>query len=564
MSELNHILEEREMGTAAHTILHGTSVFGLFVRRCRIEYLQSSYQQTTELFEIFKAYVMESADDRQLNHMLQEKLDTLDHQDNNNNNNNKDKFEEYNHVKDHHRLGGWISNHQMDNFLTEQAERIETTGTSDISPSILDRYLDFLQKHAPDLGKLYQVRFLNYIRTAEYEGAVINLHKFFDCCLSYQEIRMYHYALLNLGILEAKFNHTRQSLSALEECLTVARENQDEECLNEVQKWIYFVKTTLGDQQESFNNLSISNDTGNKENSIYLQCIYKLCQVRDLLKRGDSPSILFEILYQCIIEASFNGIDNLILPHYMMKAIVWKQYGSIVISKAYMDIALNEESTVDDKEKIYLLAANMSYYRGDYLSAKEYLDNFATQYPERIILSLDWKKTYSKVLHRLPAVGTIQYTLDNQVNNLDLSKPEKKLAYFEALHDRAEKLLNVDNDPESALISLESLYEDLRKTNFYSLISKNYILRSLIYMDHGDIETAIKFLQQSLTVCKKSHNAEGYYRTAIKLARCYMKLPDGTEKAKYILENTMPKVMVLGYKELESELVNTFNEIMER
>ncbi|CAO3622094.1 unnamed protein product [Cunninghamella blakesleeana] len=561
IADLTHILEEREMGASSHTILHGTSVFGLFVRRCRIEYLRSTYKQTTELFDIYRAYVTECADDRQLNHILQENRDHYQKHHQHGNYDSKKKGHSL-FLEDHLQLGGWISDHQIDNFLSQQAELIEKTGTSDIPPSILDRYLNFLQKHAPDLGKIHQVRFLNYIRTAEYEGAVSNLHRFFDCCLLYQEVQMYHYALLNLGILEAKFNHTSQSLSALEECLIVAREYQDEECLNEVQSWIHYVRTTLGNNQEPSSSLNIINDTKNKENSVYLQSIYKLCQVRDLLKCGDSPSELFETLFQCIIEASFNGIEYITLPYNMVKSVVWKKYGNIALSKTYMDIALNENGTVDDKEKIYILAANMSYHMGDYLSAKDYLESFATKYPERLLLSLDWKQTYSKVLHHLPALGNIQYTLDNQINNMNFLKTKDPLKYFEALHNRAEKLYN-QKDFGSALVLLESNYEKLRNTNFHTLIVKNYILRSQIYMYKDDIETAVILLQYSLSICKKSHDAVDYYRASIKLANCYMKLPNEIEKASYILENIMPKVMVLGCKELETELVNTYNELQE-
>lgn len=79
-------------------------------------------------------------------------------------------------------------------LITEDA--FLETGTSDISPQALDKYLNFLQTYAPDLGKIHQVRFVNYIRTSEYEGAVANLHRFFDYCLLYRETQVYPYPLL--------------------------------------------------------------------------------------------------------------------------------------------------------------------------------------------------------------------------------------------------------------------------------------------------------------------------------------------------------------------------------
>ncbi|SAL96485.1 hypothetical protein [Absidia glauca] len=236
-------------------VLDGASIFGLYVRRCRIEYFQSSVQQITEIFEIYRAYVTQAMDDRQLEKMV------MDGKNNGHCFSNRTCIMNSKRVKwmgggdgdslirsrsfnikdpvdldPSYQLGGWVSDNQMDHFLTRQAEMIEKTGTSDIPPALLHQYLDYLQKNAPDIGKIYQVRFLNYIRTGEYEGAVSNLHRFFDYCFLYKGTPMYQYALLNLGVLEAKFGHSRASLYALEDAVNVAREYHDDDCLNEIQR----------------------------------------------------------------------------------------------------------------------------------------------------------------------------------------------------------------------------------------------------------------------------------------------------------------------------------------
>ena len=56
-------------------------------------------------------------------------------------------------------------------------------------------------------------RFLSCIRIGEYEGALENLHRFFDYCLLNREIPLYQYALLNLAILEHTFGHKQKALA---------------------------------------------------------------------------------------------------------------------------------------------------------------------------------------------------------------------------------------------------------------------------------------------------------------------------------------------------------------
>jgi hypothetical protein len=47
----------------------------------------------------------------------------------------------------------------------------------------------------------------------EYEGAIENLHRFFDYSLLNRETPLYQYALLNLAILEHNFGHKQKALA---------------------------------------------------------------------------------------------------------------------------------------------------------------------------------------------------------------------------------------------------------------------------------------------------------------------------------------------------------------
>ncbi|KAI8085067.1 anaphase-promoting complex subunit 5-domain-containing protein [Halteromyces radiatus] len=587
MNRLESVLVEKVDETGEDvTVLDAGSVFGMFVRRCRIEYFQASIDQVTEIFEIYRGYVTQTADDRQLDRMLMNEKYGRDVSDSNKKRKWMDtstptgsledigsssistrsshKAKDPLHLNDSYKLGGWLSDTQMDNFLNHQAELIEKTGTSDIPPASLHRYLDYLQKHAPDLAKIHQVRFLNYIRTADYEGAVSCLHMYFDYCFLPRETPMYHYALLNLGVLEAKFGHTRQSLYALEEAVKVAREHQDEECLNEIQSWIYFVKGSLDDQHLLVDTLEIAdNDTpNNMDNSIYFKSIYKLSQVQDMVQHGDLPYKVFETLFQCNIQPSIHGIGYLSLPYNMIKYMTWKHYGNSVLADTFIKMALKEhEGTAEDKRKLCILTANMSFSVGDHEKAIDILLKFAEEYPDQTAMSLEWKQAYNRIHDYMNQNNALEDSVEGQINQLNLLQPGKRQTYLEALHEQAETCV-AQEDYETALHILEETHRAFKETDHASLSAKNLILRAQIYIDNEQVETAINLLQESLTICKKAHDAFNYYCTTIKLANGYLLLSNDTEKALYLLECCIPNVMILGSPPLIDEMNSVYNKAL--
>ncbi|KAI8336672.1 anaphase-promoting complex subunit 5-domain-containing protein [Chlamydoabsidia padenii] len=587
MFSLIDIMEEKADETGADiAVLDGASVFGLYVRRCRIEYFQSSVQQITEIFEIYRAYVTQAMDDRQLetmiidgksnNHCFSNRtaiinnkrtkwMDTSDDSSGSLTRSRSFNIRDPVNLNPSYQLGGWVSDHQMDLFLTRQAEMIEKTGTSDIPPAMLHRYLDYLQKNAPDIGKIHQVRFLNYIRTAEYEGAVSNLHRFFDYCFLSKGTPLYQYALLNLGVLEAKFGHSRDALYAFEDAMNVAREYHDDDCLNEIQSWISFVKGTLNGQYKTNDAVEIVNSTKPEklDNSIYLASIFQLSQAQDMLQRGDSPFTVFRTLFQSNIQASMRGVGYINLPYNMIKFKTWKHYGNSVLSETYMKMALQEnEGTMDDMEKLYLMASDMHYTNGNHLLAMEYLERFAALHPEQTIMSLPWKQAFLKVQAQLNPKDALQNTLDGQVNQLDLLQPEKRQRYFEALHRQAEECV-AREDYELALHILRESHEALKEANDGSLLAKNLTLRAHLYMNNEKVETAIDLLEESLAMCKQAHDAFNYYRTTIELANAYLKLSNDTDKALYLIECSTPNILLIDSQELTREMNDVYAKAME-
>ncbi|SAL96484.1 hypothetical protein [Absidia glauca] len=298
------------------------------------------------------------------------------------------------------------------------------------------------------------------------------------------------------------------------------------------------------------------------DNSIYLKSIFQLSQAQSMLQRGDSPSNVFKTLYQSNIQASMRGVGYISLPYNMIKFKTWKHYGSAfffdvgnsVLSETYMKMALQEnEGTMDDKEKLYLMASDMHYTNGNHSLAMEYLQGFAALYPDQTTMSLPWKQAFLKVQAQLDPANALQNTLDGQLNQLDLLQPENRQRYFEALHRQAEDCV-AREDYETALHILKESHEALKEAGDGSLLAKNLTLRAHLYMNNEKVETAIEILEESLAMCKQAHDAFNYYRTTIELANGYLKLSNDTEKALYLIECSTPNILLLDSQELIREM----------
>jgi hypothetical protein len=128
-----------------------SSVMGLFVRKCRIEYATLPFDQLQDIFQAYQEYLGGFAGDAEFANQ-----DATTH---------------------------WISDYNVTEFLQYQAETIERTGTTNISPSVLHTYLDTFEKQVPSISIIRQVRYLNYTRTKEYIQSLSHLHLSIDMSL---------------------------------------------------------------------------------------------------------------------------------------------------------------------------------------------------------------------------------------------------------------------------------------------------------------------------------------------------------------------------------------------
>lgn len=85
------------------------------------------------------------------------------------------------------------------------------------------------------------VRFFDAWRAGDYSSSFEYLHRYFDYTMQSRDRVNYQYALLHMAVLHADFGCFDEAISAINETIATARENQDMTCLNYSLSWLYYL-----------------------------------------------------------------------------------------------------------------------------------------------------------------------------------------------------------------------------------------------------------------------------------------------------------------------------------
>ncbi|CAO3634349.1 unnamed protein product [Mucor fragilis] len=498
--------------------LDKSSVMGLFVRKCRVEYATLPFDQLQHIFQAYQEFVGGVAGDAEFANQ-----DITTH---------------------------WISDYNVAAFLRYQAETIERTGTTNISPSVLHTYLDKFEKQVSPINIIRQVRYLNYTRTKEYIQSLSHLHLSIDMSLG-KGVNV-QYALLHLGIMEYKFGHSFNALSALNDALSAARSNKDELCLQEVQFWIEVCR-----KNHPFNEFSSYTDD-------YLNNLKTLTRARNLLRNGEPCRYVFELLYKSLIHIIMNDIQYMDRAQFLTSSLTWHRYGNSVLAKSYLDLAnASNDKSIDDIEKTIITEANLLQASGNSDQAINALDLFTKRYQNESDFLMGWRQTKARITRQMERKRKFNL-IEHQNDLLQITIPPDSEEYFIACHDHAYQLM-LKKEFERALLILDEVHDYIRKTDRTSQLGDNLILQATIHLKLSTPSTAIPLLTQAIKVAKNSFDAKNYYSATIKLAEAYLRLNQSAvvEKSIFMLESIFPKVLIMKSKHLESDLYLTYAKALD-
>ncbi|PSK34827.1 hypothetical protein B9Z65_1410 [Elsinoe australis] len=246
--QLDHLFEKSRTPNPESTSkclpISSSSPFGQYLRRCQLEFVRLQFSDAQQLWEDFlifresswSAWAVRNPDEAESRDSGGISMDDhvspilLDRQ--------------QKRRADGHQV--LPSQDLLDRTIQFQLEQIQGTGCR-LTSEMQDRLADMIQHASSRPADVHFINFFNSWRSGAYSEAIDNLHRYFDYAMesygSHQTIKTYHqYALLHLAVLHADFGSYEEAISAMDECIATARENQDSRCLNFGLSWLLHLR----------------------------------------------------------------------------------------------------------------------------------------------------------------------------------------------------------------------------------------------------------------------------------------------------------------------------------
>ncbi|EGG21392.1 anaphase promoting complex subunit 5 [Cavenderia fasciculata] len=132
----------------------------------------------------------------------------------------------------------FLSPFDEERFICEEIIRVNHLIGKE-NPIIIKQRIEELRRLLPDANKSIYLGFLNCLYHMEFDGALEELHRYFDYCNSGSRgvgggdnlNTLLPYAVLNLSKLHFQFGHYEEAYMSLQETIRIAQERSDHSCL---------------------------------------------------------------------------------------------------------------------------------------------------------------------------------------------------------------------------------------------------------------------------------------------------------------------------------------------
>ncbi|GAB6021976.1 hypothetical protein CHUAL_006136 [Chamberlinius hualienensis] len=331
-SSLETLLVDPSSGPS---IVHRSSIIGLFLRRMMLAFDKLLFAQTIKLYHSYQKYCSSLT----VNSSVHDASSKLDHL-----------FED----------SVPTSRRQAELFVARQVALLQINPKAAIPTVELQHRLRRLIAANPTLSEAHFLNLMNCIRAKEYSGAIHALHRAFDgapydnaepkCDEFSQNFR---YASLNLGTLLSRFGFGQESLLALNEAMTMAREAGDHSCLQHALSWLYRLET---ERKELLLERSIA-----KAGELSLPYLTSLgiLMYSQLKAKTVLPAQVFEFLRKCDILNCQHSILDLTTQSFAQRAGLWNMYGKRKLVALSTQLLLHLNATDPSCSGTYLCGESL-------------------------------------------------------------------------------------------------------------------------------------------------------------------------------------------------------------
>ncbi|KAG8167444.1 hypothetical protein KVR01_003133 [Diaporthe batatas] len=392
-----------------------------------------------------------------------------------------------------------VSAHCLDRLIEFQVAQMQKYGLR--VPRKIQRQFSGLldsSRTNPKLG--HYLRFLEAWKSGDYPTSFDYLHRYFDYTMQNSDREHYHYALLNLAVLQADFGCYKDAVSTMLETIATAREKRDQNCLNFSLNFFYNFGLAHPGLVEDLESTSMS-ATG-RETLAFLRVKAKetgmwstwssalLSEAKQGLLSGDSIATALENIARSSHLLVERNLVNMMGTHVSLNIALWDRVGVAFLSKMMCETFLRCHAPnvmLDDTLKITCRLASLLATKGKYNEGMQLLENIDEDSLRTWRAKKYWQNLRALVrlrrdLHRNDLDG-VEYLLSQIMQ----SKPddlESDLTFVvDSLHY---ELLVRRGDLQSAFAKVEQLISDSHSQDKdVSIRTRLLLMKALLFQKAG-------------------------------------------------------------------------------
>lgn len=464
-----------------------------------------------------------------------------------------------------------VPKHDMQALLDKQVNLLETYGTE--TPEFLRKIMSMMASpnsntcmiqnaNFNNLPSYYYLRYLENLHENDYHGAFQCLHQYFDYMVSKSSKYFYHFALISRASLHQYFGEDEKALDAIEEAISVARENKDNSTLTYILSWLFnFIrnKPDLWKSQNFYQNnneLHLLDFLIKKSQTVSL-LLYAMSYNFETAHMMNSCAPMNKYL-ESLLKATYISINDE-LPTFIksaeMASTVWTRIGNPHLSQIYANLALDcaqEIGKLGDELSIEIRKNYLTYLEGSTDDAYHNLEKLKVRAKKDRSL---FKSVQIRSLIMLVKIdlkkGRLKYAerLMETLLSIDIQDMELKM---ELIYLNTEVQAALGNFSKALEIISNSLLElnnqQMRiQTNSHTIIRLN-LLKCSIFNRAGAQSRAISLVIQQVQLGKKLGFTTITTEGMILLVSILNNM-DAYEDAYDILNNYMPTILSVNNEE---------------
>lgn len=561
--------------------LHSSSFLGKFVSSVSIATNTLMFNETVRLWEAFITYRAKSEEIWNNMKNANKNLTSNKAWGNMGQCNSKDEYiqqkVEQNTIVE---LGGTIvqeitSYSQVDlaQLLEFQVHKLQLySGT--IPNSLKRILLSMTESQRGTVPSSYYIKYLECWKSGDYEGSFRSLHRYFDYMMSNKQQLFYHYALLSLATLHSSFGSDEEALRAIDEAISVARENKDLNCLNYLLTWLFdflksrpelsykFVDHPGREQILQFLKLK----TKESKNPILQSMAYQHEAVKQMLEGFPLRKILNNLTRAFFILLNLDSSLNTKMSFCrscQLTATVWARVGIQSVAELYIDTALQsagKDISIFDEVELVLQRSLILYSKGDIDDAFEYLESYEDRVTGVAILMKSWQTRYMLLKadfwirrYQFRQAGVLLDNLKSQISQIHDYELGCELEFECALFQS--KLGNPTEATQIIFNQFSRLKESVNSFNNYWMINFQILYAEIIAKQSSSPERAISILLNSLNTAHKSSLLTLISKGSLALCDVLLRIDpvNSSHDVEEILSEGMPIILQTGDLQLSSK-----------